>query len=138
MNREIKFRAWDVSGACWIPETEWLIGSDGKLYTWHNREKRFVEETIKYIICQFTGLKDKNGKEIYEGDILSPGFREVRFGDFISLDEDGTPFSQGNGFYTIAHELTLRPMPFSFAHRQSEGCEIIGNKFEHPELLEAK
>jgi len=89
------------------------------------------------IIMEFTGLLDKNGVKIFEGDIINPGLREIRFGDFISLsdDENKTPYSQGNGFYTISHSGEFFKMPFSFCHRQSENCEVIGNIYQHPELV---
>ena len=57
--REIKFRAWDVEGKCWIPEELLIIDSAGNLFSWSEHEKYFAKETIEYIICQFTGLKDK-------------------------------------------------------------------------------
>lgn len=127
--REIKFRAWcDVNGM-----TDCFCIHASGLFAYSNTD--WVVDEEKPILMQYTGLKDKNGKEIYEGDILMPGKREIRFGDFISLDEDGIPFSQGNGFYTICHEIHMRPMPFSFAHRQSEDCEVVGNIHQNPELL---
>lgn len=127
----MRFRAWDKTNKRWYDDFIVLdcLGnyyrSDDGLYG--------IDEDI--IILLSSGKFDINNTEIYVGDLLNPGLREVKFGDFISLDSDGTPFSQGNGFYTISHQLDLRPMPFSFAHRQSEGSLIIGNVQENPELL---
>jgi uncharacterized phage protein (TIGR01671 family) len=57
--REIKFRAWDTEGQCLKTGGMSILNSDGTLQT-----------DGKSIVMQFTNLKDKNGKEIYEGDIV--------------------------------------------------------------------
>lgn len=139
--REIKFRAWDKHNEYMIDDF-WL-DSFGK--TWDEAAVKYdtpnkeLVRTDDYILMQFTGLKDKNGKEIYEGDILYPGLREVCFGDWVCLSdgEDKLPYSQGNGFYTRSYEAEgiYFKMPFSFCHRQSDGCEIIGNIYEHSNIL---
>lgn len=82
------------------------------------------ESLERYEIMQFTGLLDKNGKEIYEGDIVKgSGFTgEILFTDFAWMvhrfDADGEV------------EETVIITDYKL--------EVIGNKFENPELLEAK
>lgn len=60
MSREIKFRAWNKKGKCWI-----TFG--GVIYRYENGTLDIVDSD-NLIYEQYTGLKDKNGKEIYEGD----------------------------------------------------------------------
>jgi len=116
MNREIKFRAWDLDkkqmNFC-------IFVGIGKIF---NMTKFFKpkEELKNSVLMQYTGLIDINGKEIYEGDIVkSYGgiFRStVEFKNGIF-----EPFNASDNCSFYANE-----------------CEIIGNVYENPELLERK
>jgi uncharacterized phage protein (TIGR01671 family) len=94
------------------------------------RDDRIAIEPNSCEFMLFTGYKDKNGKDICVGDILMPGRREVQFGEY------DTDLEQGTGFMTYSHDAEdpFR-FPFSFASRQVEGSEIIGNIYENKELL---
>ena len=81
-----------------------------------------------YIVEQYTGLKDKNGKEIYEGDILE-NRSSISVVEFSTEDVGScgccVPEFWGTGFI-----ISKNTSP--------ENCEIIGNIYENPELLEKK
>lgn len=126
MNLErLKFRA--KSG------DEWLYGIPQKtpLGNWMMRDK---QEAGRYVdpdtIGQYTGLKDKDGKEIYEGDILSTDlakpFCEVIFrnGCFVLRLNDG-----GKDFYDIFSPLDDKVT-------QTKYHSVIGNIFDNKNLLE--
>lgn len=125
--REIKFRAWDN-------ETKTFIYSDRLICYKRKNYHRFSaggshDDYIDYapdelLIEQYTGLRDKNGKEIYEGDILIyvdyPGYYfTVKF-DYGAFFGDG-----------INDDMV-------FCDTDGEEIKIIGNIHENPELLEPK
>lgn len=84
----------------------------------------FDYEVDPATVGQFTGLKDKNGKEIYEGDIL--------------LDESGTyavvGYSMGAFYVDFGEGFDLQ----YFAECIHEICEVVGNIHDDPELLETE
>lgn len=146
--REIKFRAWifekkqmqKVYGLCWS-EGDWQI----EVLKDENQEIDDIIKNPEYfefwtdkseaILMQYTGLKDKNGKEIYEGDIVRTVMLDcqVLFGIPIIDDNEGYSDNQIAGFYLrgIVHE--------DRRERHMDGIEeVIGNIYENPELLKEK
>lgn len=122
--REIKFRFWNVGNKRWVNPSEIEFA-----YQDVNNESvgipfHLFQEEIIY--QQYTGLIDKNGREIYEGDILKIEWRI----DSIDSDYyyDDVTFSKNLGMWLPHAVLTTDDIP----------CEIIGNIFENPDLMETK
>ena len=111
--REIKFRAWDVR------ERKMYFGDMGK----YNSIAPFCNAPDKYMLMQYTGLKDKNGKEIYEGDIVK--HKEDLSCATVVWDEDYTGFTPF--IYGLDGEYGEDAGP--------EWYEVIGDIYENPELL---
>lgn len=119
MGREIKFRAL-------IGDSETGQSPYWEYYTTLFCPSWLDSKTLITIVkdLQFTGLKDKNDVEIYEGDIINFG------GDGICIVESGVN-SQGLDTFNFIH-------PKHGKYGGIESPEIIGNIYENPELLEAK
>ncbi|OUB05993.1 hypothetical protein BK708_40475 [Bacillus thuringiensis serovar yunnanensis] len=131
--REIKFRTWDKKYHMleYDDSPDLLIGMDGKVYQKEERNyagTSFIEYEVanRFELMQYTGLKDKNGKEIYEGDILqfntdAPGVVDY----FRGSCRVKTPSRyRGDDWRTSLWDATI------------DEYEIVGNMYENPELLE--
>lgn len=123
--REIKFRAYRKStqNVCDVLsidfEKGWVLLDDGD------------EEDIPTVeLMQFTGLHDKNGREIYEGDVLecisfTYGNGETETANFlVQYHEVSAGFIAGP--YMLGKLMDIRK------------CKVAGNKYENPELMEAE
>jgi uncharacterized phage protein (TIGR01671 family) len=89
----------------------------------------FIPFGEDYELMQFTGLLDKNGKEIYEGDI-------VKLGTIETEEEDRTTFTERILFDKGQFRTTHYGFPVhSWACNDKCFIEVIGNIYENPELL---
>ena len=125
-NREIKFRAWDISDK---DKGAYMLGPYNLTDSiFNNKDIRLM------ILMQYTGLKDENGKEIYEGDIVNGRYLVQR-----SLDPNAEPeivhfegvIEYAEGCYYVKAENGQ--CVFSFTYSDYE-MEAIGNIYENPEL----
>ena len=129
--REIKFRAWDIMNKmminCFALSSTGNImftkkrGSDGKYHYSDLSNQGYNNE--RFVLMQYTGLKDKNGKEIYEGDIIrrDDGILSVHFGSSAF----GLSVHRSDGVFASQWQL----------YGGKDKGEIIGNIYENPDLL---
>jgi len=110
--REIKFRAWDKVNKVMHTWEQWW--EEDKLECFLTVRKEFWE------VMQYTGLKDKNGEEIYEGDILKIGNSNIE----VIWDENNAWFTLKSNYFHLGF--------------QSIFYEVIGNIYEHSHLLESE
>lgn len=127
MSRVIKFRAWDKETNSWYDNSNQnlVINLDGTLTNCWNGEL-MEDYTERIILLPFTGLKDKNGVEIYEGNI-------VRWHDVVTWDYSVT-FK--DGVFCISDDPTS-----NFYHLKEDingKFEVIGSIYENPECLEVE
>jgi uncharacterized phage protein (TIGR01671 family) len=112
--KKIKFRAWND-----ISKEMLYHGKDIQGLIWWN-EFGEIQSLAKAELMQSTGLKDKNGKEIYEGDFIKAEWG-IGNADYRIVGEDGLP-----EFYHWFIEYCF----------EEDNLEVIGNKYENPELIE--
>lgn len=156
MSREIKFRAWSNEYKKMFRVSEISMDRDGYVHglvdAGFKNEYRPENEDFKsplawigrvdfvksptgrlsglaqntmdepFYLMQYTGLKDKNGKEIYEGDIVS-GWKDSHWHD-------------GKDRVLKEVEWTDELAGFNIIQIEMRTCEVIGNIYENPELLE--
>ncbi len=124
MQREIKFRVW--ANADEGLKMIYLDTADFDNGLWFSSPEHI--DDYEDCIMQYTGLKDKNSKDIYEGDVLSAvspkiGPMDVRFenGCFVAYNRFGRwgPLSRA----------------FDYDIKEFYSAEVIGNIYQHPELL---
>ena len=134
MDREIKFRGKDIAS------NKWLFGDlrhhkDDMCIFEHGGNKG--EQVKPETVGQFTGLKDKNGQEIYEGDVIKTAFDTRAFG-VVTWNEDGYFFIDmdfGKHDNANCEYSTLGRMLRVQIDGKPIDIEIIGNIHENPELM---
>lgn len=136
--RIIKFRGKDIETGKWVY---------GDLHVLCNRPHIHTEQTAypyagkrSFValetIGQFTGLYDKNSKEIYEGDIVSHPWKDPIFGDLVETGEFvHSTICFNNGAFVVNYRLDGEYIYLQDFIRL-KCLEVIGNVFDNPELIE--
>lgn len=140
--REIKFRAWDKQRKCWLGSFDTIQDNGEEVTIWDyikifSDEKLILSDVVYPVdIEQYTGLKDRNGKEIFEGDIVESesdmvnwstgektGIKAPKERRVIRWNDSQGRFCYRDDSWVI-HQ-----------HHLTEFYTVIGNIHENPELL---
>lgn len=166
--REVKYRLWRKERQEMI-DIRKMYFEDGKLTTIscvdHDSDFEYFTEDNDHVLMQYTGLKDVNGVEIYEGDIVknigphSPTIRKYGFGEFRYIDENLVVCKELVGT-TLRHVVDFKcqlespnglngmspngwhgpkpPIDNEQFWNYQRSFEVIGNVFGNAEILEDK
>ena len=134
MNREIKFRGQQIN------TKKWVYG-----YLYRNKGLYVICENIRYAeeepifldtVGQYTGLHDKNGKEIYEGDVVLYKDWEMAYeggGNDSFINKGIVEYCEDNCCFNVTERQTVDLA--DVLYKDNEDLEVIGNIYDNPELL---
>ncbi len=119
--REIKFRAWD--------NVDYMSSA----FTLNDLQKKKIVYTDDVSLMQYTDIKDKTGKEIYEGDVLNHKTGNRLDGKWEVLWDDGCWRLYRE--YDVQPDGTVRRQLHFLTRTQAKTFEVIGNIYANPELI---
>ena len=122
--REIKFRAW-------VPKERVMVAWEELIADHYEFNEFNVEGGL--IFLQYTGFRDENGKEIYEGDILECVVMHDCNIDYFGHKPPRYIVTWGTHGYVLEYYGRWSSIPYEIQY-----WEVIGNIYENPELLEKR
>lgn len=161
MNNRFKFRVWDIEKKYYLTQDdEYHFYETERLGDWQCPIplSECLRDVKRYIVQQYTGLKDKNGQEIYEGDIVSFFFflrdesgkeydNPIESKAVVKYKEDSAEFVleifgyKGSGwtFSMLMAFIDIQTQEWRVNERIKKlKLTVIGNIFENPELLNSE
>ena len=136
MSRDIKFRVWDKDVCAYIDRKRTFDFTSYLRLNFDEGNGVAIDSLCpgRYIYEQYTGLKDKNGKEIHEGDIISvtQGYKPDTWEErgIVVWDDEYARFDAGECIADGGWEAI-----FPNWRGEIDGIKVIGNIHENPELL---
>ena len=132
--REIKFQTYWIAGHEMLYDTNNDLEFRDKENYWITDLSDAINQPERYKVRQYTGLKDKNGTEIYDGDYIRYSMRTINGSIYTHVcrvfqHESGT--WRIEGYHEDNHSYETKGTVYA-AHLI---CEVIGNIYENPELV---
>lgn len=127
MNDRLKFRYWSKKSKCWFQSL--ILETDTGIPCWQDGSDLEDDILNEIVVEQCTGLKDKNGKLVFEGDVLQrmvQPYNQMGYKENYEVKELGYYLPQGETYGIFCVNLW------------GTDCEVIGNIHENPELLGGK